>query len=325
MKKLPLLLLALAVTVVTVTAMMPAPGGTVQAGGWCRHHRHCPSPSPGPSVSSTAPAPSPSVTVSSTAPAPPPSSPASSPPPAGACVTAAADGFCPGPGQNYDYPGVTLSAGHSIYLANNMWNAGALPSATQVLTAVSPGDWSVTATLAAGNTAVITAPQVRVDLAGAPVPLSSFGHLTSTFAVDMGEHAGTGAQAGYDVWSGTSGAGLFAQEMMIWTDTVNRGVCGGATPVASGVVFGGSNGVPPQSWNLCRNGPPGAGSEMIWYLPSNEKSGSVDILGMISWLVSAGYYPPGTGISQVDETFEICSTGGSPEVFTTSGFTLDGG
>lgn len=219
---------------------------------------------------------------------------------------------------------MSLTAGHQVYAANNIWNHGALPSSSQVLIATDPGNWHVTANMASGNTAVISAPQVRVDFSGAPAPLPAT--LYTSFADDMHAHAGTAAQFGYDVWTGTSASDPFAQEMMLWTDTVNRGTCGGATPVVSGVQFGGQHGVPVQTWNLCVNGPLQPGSEFIWYLPApeNEQAGSVDIRQMLQYMTDHGYYPATTGISQVDETFEICSTGGTPETFAAPAFSLTG-
>src|SRR6185437_13046485 len=80
------------------------------------------------------------------------------------CATSADDGLCPAPGHDYSYPADTLSNGRNLYLANNIWNHRALPSATQTMTAYDPGNWSVTANMTAGNTAVISGPEVRQDL-----------------------------------------------------------------------------------------------------------------------------------------------------------------
>jgi hypothetical protein len=240
------------------------------------------------------------------------------------CATSADDGLCPAPGHDYGYPADTLSNGRNLYLANNIWNHRALPSATQTMTAYDPGNWSVTANMTAGNTAVISGPEIRQDLNGAPVPLGNYHQVTSSFAENQNPGPGTRSEFGYDIWTSTSAGNLFAQELMIWPDSVNRGTCGGATPVASKVQFGGRNGVPVQAWDLCVNGPKQPGSEYIWYLPAskNERSGSVDILSMLQWMVAHGYYPAGSGVSQIDAGFEICSTGGVPENFRVSRFTL---
>ena len=65
------------------------------------------------------------------------------------------------------------------------------------------------------------------------------------------------------------------------------------------------------------------GSELIWLLSDpSEQSGSVDILGMLNWLVNNGYLPQKSGLTAISYGFEICSTGGKPETFTVSRFSL---
>ena len=101
---------------------------------------------------------------------------------------------------------------------------------------------------------------------------------------------------------------------MIQHDIVNRGTC----PVLATAAFGGSGGVPVQRWNLCRYG-----SELIWQLSgSGERSGGVNILAMLTWLVSHGYLPKESGLTDISYGFEICSTGGRPETFTVSRFSI---
>jgi hypothetical protein len=206
-----------------------------------------------------------------------------------------------------------------------VFNHSLLPTATETLYANNPGDWWVVANMAAGGTAVISGPQVRVDVPNAPNPLTNFHYIYASSTDNQNPNSGTSAEFGYDVWTGTSSSNPFAQEMMIWTDTINRGTCGGATPVASNVQFGGANGVPVQSWNLCVNGPLKNTSEFIWYLPNNEQTGSVDIYQMLQWMISHGYYPSNTGLSQIDQTFEICSTGGQNETFQVSALSIKSG
>jgi hypothetical protein len=115
--------------------------------------------------------------------------------------------------------------------------------------------------------------------------------------------------------------------MMVWTDTVNRGVCGGATKVnATPVPFGGSNGVPLENWNLCVNGANNANSEWIWYLPGAQApSNTIDVLAMFRYMISHGHYSASTGLNQLDETFEICATGGQFETFTASHLAITAG
>jgi len=234
------------------------------------------------------------------------------------CVTSDPHGTC-GP---YLYPPITDSNGSNTYVLNNMW--AAKPGTTQTLTANDPGNWNVVANAQPpGSTAVQTYPngQVTLTTASKPDPLSNFGSIISSFSENMHATGSTSAQAAYDIWLGQDASTNYADEVMIWNDQANRGTCGGAT-VLTNVNFGGSNGVPVQNWTLCRNGPPGPTSELIWYLTNgNEQSGTVDVLSMVNWLVSNGYLPQGTGLNQIDYGFEICSTPG-PETFQVSSFSI---
>jgi hypothetical protein len=239
--------------------------------------------------------------------------------------------YCPGAGADYNYPADSLNTGSNIYVANNVWNppGGFTNSACktgvatpcETLNAYNPGNWSVTANLPNEGGAVLSAPQVRTDVGF--VPISNFHSLTASSSDNLNAVSGTGAEFGYDTWSSTSGSSAFSQEMMVWTDTVNRGVCGGATVVATGVPFGGSNGVPLLDWNLCVNGLNSADSEWIWYLPgAQDPSNTVDLYGMFEYMISHGHYSSATGLNQLDETFELCSTGGQFEKFTASNLAI---
>jgi hypothetical protein len=231
------------------------------------------------------------------------------------CVTSAVKGSC-GP---YSYSAITGSNGSTTYVLNNMW--GANSGTTQTLSARGPGSWSVTANAQpAGSTAVQTYPdtqQIYTRTDNTPDPLSSFGSIFSSFAVQMDVSGGTSAEAAYDIWLGQSSSSNYANEVMIWNDQANRGTCGGAT-VEANAYFGGSNGVPRQNWTLCSY----EGKELIWYLTnSNEQSGKVDVLSMLTWLESHGYVPQGSGLNQIDYGFEICSTP-SAKTFTVEHYAI---
>jgi hypothetical protein len=264
-------------------------------------------------ATSTAPA-SPSVASPSVSPgSPSPVPPASAS--AARCVTSALKGTC-GP---YSYPAITGSHGSTTYVLNNMW--GANSGTTQTLSASGPGSWSVVANAQpAGNTAVQTYPdtqQIYTRPDNTPDPLSGFGSILSSFNVHMDATGGTSAEAAYDIWLGQSSSSNYANEIMIWNDQANRGTCGGAT-VEGNADFGGSNGVPRQNWTLCSY----RGSELIWYLTnSNEQSGTVDVLSMLTWLESHHYVPAGSGLNQIDYGFEICSTP-SAKRFTVNQFAI---
>ncbi len=199
-----------------------------------------------------------------------------------------------------------------------MWSARS--GTTQTLTATGADSWSVAANAGpAGYTGVQTYPdtqQLYTRSNNTPDPLSDFSSIISSFTENMNAGSGTSAEAAYDIWLGQNASTNGADEVMIWNDQANRGTCGGAT-VETSASFGGSGGVPQQNWTLCKNG-----GELIWYLTgSNEQSGSVDVLSMLTWLESHGYLPAGSGVNQIDYGFEICSTPGA-ETFSVSQFAI---
>ena len=123
------------------------------------------------------------------------------------------------------------------------------------------------------------------------------------------------AGPGYDLWFNDWG-----DEVMILHDFTSSGPC---TSVATH-TFGGSNGVPLQSWHLCV-----FGSERVWKLGTddahlqNEQSGSVDILSMLTWMEDNGYLPQNSTVTDMSMGFEVCSTGGKPEAFEVSRFSIN--
>jgi hypothetical protein len=253
-------------------------------------------------AASTAAGPTPASTIS---PSPSPTRTGAT----GVCVTSTAKGSC-GP---YLYPAITRSNGQNTTVGQDVWNP--IPGWSQTLHATDPGNWYVTADMPAGNTAVVSFPNVGQNIDwvnGAPPPLSSYTSIYSSFTENMNRTSGTSAEAAYDIWLNN-----WRNEVMIQHDIVNRGTC----PVLATAEFGGSGGVPVQDWNLCKYG-----TELIWQLSGNgEQSSSVDILAMLTWLVSHGYLPQGSGLTAISYGFEICSTGGQPETFTLSRFSIRAG
>lgn len=218
----------------------------------------------------------------------------------------------------YVYRLITNTNGYNTYVGNNMWAAGG-SGLTQTLTAVDPGEWNVVAKAPAGNTGVLSYPntqQLFNNWNGSgwngsgtqtDTPISRLKQLTSTFAENLNANSRTDAEAAYDIWlTGTSGP----HEIMIWIDNANRGT-GGATQIGTG-TFGG------QKWTLLQY----QGGEAIWSLTANEQSGTVDILTLLQQLQSRGLESSGAAIAQVDFGFEICSTGGVPETFSVSHYSL---
>ena len=224
------------------------------------------------------------------------------------CVTSAAKGSC-GP---YLYPAITGSDGTNTTVGQDVWNP--ISGWAQTLHASDPGNWYVTANMPAGNTAVVSFPNTGESYDSSP--LSSFSSIVSSYAENMNPTAGTSAEAAYDIWLND-----WNNEVMIQHDMFDRG--GPCGPVLATVSFGGDGGVAPKDWILCQYG-----SELIWQVAGQgsrygEPSGSVDILAMLRWLGDhGGYLPSGSSLTAIGYGFEICSTGGTDEVFEVSSFTI---
>jgi hypothetical protein len=218
-----------------------------------------------------------------------------------ACTSSAAMGIC-GP---YPYASITGSNGSNTHVEQDVWNP--ISGWSQTLHANSPDDWSVTANMPAGNTAVISYPDVQQLYSG--TALSKFSSIYSSFSEDMHATSGTVSWAAYDIWLNNWG-----NEVMFQHDFAGQGLC----PSVASASFGGSGGVPVQQWILCKNG-----SELVWHLTSgNESSGTVDVLSMLTWLENHGYLPSTSTLTAIDYGWEICSTGGSPQTYTLNRYSI---
>jgi hypothetical protein len=243
----------------------------------------------------------------STTPAPAPTSSGSS-----VCTTSEAMGSC-GP-YTYTQIAGTTDAGPTV--GQDVWNP--ISGWQQSIHVTNPGDWYATANMPAGNTAVVSMPGTTANygqVTNSSTPLSDYSSIYSSFTETMNTTSGTSAEAAYDIWLGQGSSSDWSNEVMIQHDIVNRGTC----PAAATASFGGSGGVPVQTWNLCKYG-----TELIWQLTGgNEQSGSVDILSMLTWLEKNGDLPQGSGLWQIDYGFEICSTGGQNENFQVKSFSIN--
>src|SRR5215472_2293272 len=273
-------------------------------------------PAPTPTATPTATATSaPTAMPTATATPAPSATPTSAPTPAPSGRSTSDPNGALGP---YYYPHITNTNGYNTYVGNNMWAAGG-SGMMQTLTAFGPDKWFVAAKAPAGNTGVLSYPdtqQLFNNWNGSGwngsgnqtnTPIGRLEQLTSTFAESMNANPRTNAEAAYDIWlSGTSGP----NEIMIWIDNANRGT-GGAAQIGSGSFDG-------QKWTLLQY----QGGEVIWSLDANEQSGAVDILAMLRDLQSRGLVSSGAAIGEIDFGFEICSTGGVPETFSVSSYSL---
>jgi hypothetical protein len=315
----------------SITASSSSPAAQASAHSPGPHHTRTPRPHrtstpPTATQAPVAPAPtSAAATVTSTA-----------TPPTGtgthSCTTSAPDGNC-GP---YAYAGITNSNGHNTYVSNNCW---ADPSCKQTVTAVDPGNWSVSANEPAGNGSVKTAPEVQQQFNNwcasartwdnrgsntcnslADTPISGMSRLTSSYAESTPHNSQTIAQWSWDIWlSNDSG---YANEVMVWVDTNGRCNSGSfGTQLHAPVTIAGQEWTPHRYPNS---------SEFIWTLHGSggastcaqQASGTVDLLALLKWMQANGYAAPGATVSIVDGLWEICSTGGQPETFTVSKYSL---
>jgi hypothetical protein len=245
----------------------------------------------------------PASSAPTTAPADPPSSPAAQ---GKACVTSALNGTC-GP---YSYSGISGSNGTQTNVIQDVWNP--IMGASQTLTASSPGNWSVSANMPSGNTAVVSYPdtqQIYTTTKNTPNPLSGYASITSSYAGNSPAGGHDDYEAAYDIWTGT-GSNNYAQEIMIWVDNH------GQHPAGSAVAAATIDGVGYKIWSTSKAGAVGNTVSMV--LNSNQPAGSVNILDNLKWLESNGYMPAGSGLNQIDFGWEICSTGGAAETFTLS-------
>jgi hypothetical protein len=214
----------------------------------------------------------------------------------------------------YDYPANTASNGYNTYVGQDVWSP--IPGWSQTLHATNPGNWYVTANMPAGNTAVVSYPSNGQGSSGngtAP-RISSYSSLTSAFAENMHSGSGTDAEAAYDIWTAAG------DEIMIQHDfSALRPRCSAAAgdPVLATVGFAEPGTGTIQDWKFCEYG-----SERIWQFAGNEQAGSVDIRAMLTWLMNKGYLPKNSELGLIGYGFEICSTGGQPENFTVSSYSL---
>jgi hypothetical protein len=238
------------------------------------------------------------------------------------CSTSSASGIC-GP---YGDTEVTDNAGGNSNVQNDVWNPQT--GWAQTLYTVSEGRWWVTANMPAGYTGVISYPDTDILFSnwtgGANPTIDSFSYIYSSWVDTTPDNSSTILDNGYDMWFNNYGA-----EVMIQTRIENRPACTQyLTVLATNVSFGGTNGVPTNSWNLCRNG--GAGSELIWqWVPPQTTStdfgvdsGTVDIYNMLKYLENNSYLPSSSTITAIQWGFEIGSTGSTNENFYMDGFSL---
>jgi hypothetical protein len=196
----------------------------------------------------------------------------------------------------------------------------------QVISASSFQDWSVTATDTDPSNSpgeVLTYPdasynyyQLNTQASGYNEPpaqydLNNITSLTSSFAESMPADANLDAEAAYDMWLND-----WQTEVMVWVDTSpgkDRNLAdSGDTEVGTYTYDG-------QNFSLWRNGS-GITGFYIFLLDHNETSGTVDLKAMLETMVSLGYIPASSPLTEIPFGWEISDTGGRPVTFSMSRF-----
>lgn len=273
----------------------PPNSATVPRVSRSKKARSATSPSPAQSA-----APSPAPTYSS------PSPTASQPPSPSPTPTAPTGGAA-----SCTDPVFTTSTKYGTYtelpyfVANDMWNVGS-SNASQTLDVCSSSEWSVTASVSGGGNSVKTYPNSQRDFDSTP-KISSLSSVTSTFA-DSWPNSGTYEDA-YDIWlNGVANPGGGSDEVMIWTH--NHGQIPGGSPQAT-VTFDG------RSYTVWK----GTGNYFAFVANSSFDSGDLNLLEFFQYLISKGWIPSDSTLSQVDYGVEIVATNG-PETFSFSDFSV---
>ena len=154
---------------------------------------------------------------------------------------------------------------------------------------------------------VETYPNSEYDVGGrdngvATKPISAYQSITSTFSEAFPTDGSI--DAAYDLWLNN-----WSTEIMIWNEDSGSQTFWNTQGTA--VTIGG---VAYQFVNL--------GDEFIFIRHTQVKSGSVDILAHLNYLVSQGLVKSSDVPTQLEYGVEICSTNG-PETFPLTGLTFN--
>ena len=198
--------------------------------------------------------------------------------------------------------GITIG---NFYVDTDTWNAASYP-VTQTLYVCDYDNWYVVANMNndSGDGAVKTYPNVHQDFGSAPA-IGSYAAISSSFA-HAGPHVGV-YEFAYDIWlNGVASAG--STEVMIWTDNFNQVPSGS---VQETVTLGG------QSYQVYKSG-----SYIAFVDTTNVTSGTLDLLGFFTHIISKGWIPSTSTLGAIDYGVELVSTGGTDATFALTNFSL---
>jgi len=229
-------------------------------------------------------------------------------------------------GQALGFAAGQQSSPAMLAVNQDPWHGG---QGQQDLTAYSFQDWKVTATDSDPSGAsgeVLTYPdasynyyQVNTADSNYTTPpsqydLTNISSLTSDFTDSMPQLGDLDAETAYDIW-----LNQWQTQIMVWVATSP----GKDRDLAdSGDTEVGTYNYDGQNWSLWRNGSGVTGS-YFFLLDHSESSGTVDIKAMLDTMVSLGYIPASSPLTQIALGWEISDTGGNPVTFSMSRFDVN--
>jgi Glycosyl hydrolase family 12 len=232
----------------------------------------------------------------------------------------------PSSGQAPGFAAGQQSAPNLLGVNQDPWSSGQGP---QVLTAWSFQDWAVTATDTDPPNApgeVLTYPDASVNYYQLNTAASSYAappaqydldqitSLTSDFTESRPQLADLDAEAAYDLWLND-----WQTEVMVWVDTSpgkDRNLADDGMTQAGTFTYGG------QNFALWHAGS-GITGFYVFLLDHNETSGTVDLKAMLETMVSLGYIPADSPLTQIPFGWEVSDTGGQPVTFSLSRFDVN--
>jgi hypothetical protein len=201
----------------------------------------------------------------------------------------------------YSDPNLAWSSGFNTYAGPDAWACGSNNCGPTTFTAYSAENFSVTTNQAKGNGAVLMYPSA-VQYTPNPV-IGSLHSLTSDYSETMPTNSATIGWAAYDIF--TSGP-----EVMIQVEQDNA--CISCSTTIGHASFSGINFTVLQF-----------GGEIIFVPDHAVPTGTMDILAAFNWLIANGHLKTTDTIGLISFGHEVCSTGGVPETFTVSRYTLN--
>lgn len=210
-----------------------------------------------------------------------------------------ANGFTdPHPYRSFDYPPISGSRGNTTVDLNVWSSVGGMTERAYV---TDPGTWQIYVSVdnPDGHVPLFT----NSGQSYGEAPLADFSSILSSFDVTLPD-ASTGATGwnGYDIWLNG-----WHNEVMISTAWINAYPC----PIVATATFGGSGGVPLESWGLCSYGP----GYQIWQLNAmhgpDATALTVDVKAMLQWLIDHEYIATrASTLTAISFGFEVTNTHG---------------